>query len=523
MTVFEGYCQHCDETHGLPTTPEVLAKARERSPQLENALDGNKGRMLGVLQGVDLEGRCVWLYGYSGTTALPGLEVGWSPTTRPTEVTQEEEASTFSILNDLTRKIETFPVDDLLAAWESAQDEFNKKSLVMQQERKLARGRRKALRKAEPDNKKLLEDLKNQSFDESTIYRRTMAGLRAPVDALRLQLDDAISRRLQFKQERRRLSLSLQASFMASHALANFRNESVLLEDAVLPGTGVRQGAGECAAPKLLIDAARRGIRPVALGEVWVGPPQEDPPRNPGEAYGPCEERCIPLMGYLLCGMERMPRETDVSKHILQTGEEWVACSKPGGLLSVPGRGSEKVDSMLSRVRHQYARGAEAEAAHRLDLETSGIQVFSLTKGANSSIQSQFANRTTEKVYLAWVEGSIEAPSGRIDLPLRQIDRYVRGHEVAENGKPALTDYEVVKRVGDRTLLALYPKTGRTHQLRVHCADHKGLGAPIAGDSLYGTGKVGDVLYLHAWKLHFDDPTTGERVSLEAPIPKHWP
>ena len=523
MNDFKGYCQHCDTEHVLPGSHEAYETACALIPIVRPIVGKGKGRMVGVLVCEDSRGRKVYLKAYSGTTILPGLEVGWAPPTRPTHVTEKEEAETFSALNKLTQAIEKSPVDQLEKDWAQSRQELEELSHVMQAERKAQKSERQALREANPGDKELAERLKNESYDQSVAYRKKRAGAREVVAKKRQTLDQAIAERLILKRKRKQLSVQLQASFMATHSLENFRGEKKLLEDISLGDQGIRQGSGECAAPKLLIDAARRGLSPLSISEIWVGTTQTDPPRREGHSYGPCLERCIPIMGYLLCGMENPKTEGPVDPKILAEGTGWVACNKPGGLLSVPGRGSSKVDSMLTRVRTFYGAGSESEAAHRLDLETSGVQLFALDPMSNSALQTQFAHRTTTKIYLAWIQAGPVNDEGEIDAPIRQKGRYVRGHETHDDGKPSQTRYKVIERQKTGTLVMLFPRTGRTHQLRVHCSSSNGLSAPIIGDSLYGSGMQGDPLLLHAWRLTFKDPVTHSQVCITAPVPESWP
>ena len=390
-----------------------------------------------------------------------------------------------------------------------------------------------------PNDPRLHQQLKTESHRQSLQYKRALRKLRLPVTEAKEQLDKLLKNRAISKQRRKELSNSLQAAFMAEHSLLNFKQEQKSVEDAILDGLPFRQGVGECAAPKLLADAARRGIQPLAMAEVWAGAMQSSipgPERVRGVTYPPCEERCKPILGHLLCGSDQAPSQPQSALKVLDEGDSWVAIQKIGGMLSVEGRGSDKVDSVLTRVRTFHPRGANAKAAHRLDYETSGVQLIALTNASIASLQAQFAKRETAKTYLAWVEGSIANTEGQIDAPIRPVGRHVRGQEIHPEGKAALTNYKVLGEVNGRTLVALSPKTGRTHQLRVHCAQTKDIGRPIVGDNLYGSqelfqefgngdgdGKDGPELLLHAWRLQFKDPDTGQAIQVEAAIPESWP
>lgn len=189
---------------------------------------------------------------------------------------------------------------------------------------------------------------------------------------------------------------------------------------------------------------------------------------------------------------------------------------KPPGLLAVPGKSC--ADCVVARVAALV--GGFAREAHRLDMETSGVMVVALDAEAHRSLAMQFEAGTVIKRYVALVEGAVERAMGVVRLPIRaDIDDRPRQVVDHDQGKPSVTRWECV---GVETLdgravtrLRLEPETGRTHQLRVHCAHAEGLGAPIVGDSLYGNGALAQRMMLHAERLAFDDPGTGARVVVE--------
>jgi tRNA pseudouridine32 synthase/23S rRNA pseudouridine746 synthase len=147
-------------------------------------------------------------------------------------------------------------------------------------------------------------------------------------------------------------------------------------------------------------------------------------------------------------------------------------------------------------------------------MATSGILVFALTRRANKSLQKQFITREVEKRYVALIEGNLEQDQGYIHLPLRG-DLYDRPRQIVcyEHGKPAETKWEVIERRDGKTKVYLHPKTGRTHQLRVHCSHEEGLNMPIVGDVLYG--HKADRLHLHAEKLCLSHPITHEWMTFQ--------
>ena len=193
-----------------------------------------------------------------------------------------------------------------------------------------------------------------------------------------------------------------------------------------------------------------------------------------------------------------------------------VVVDKPAGLLSVPGRGADRADCLIGRLRAVFP---DVLLVHRLDLDTSGVMVFALGRAAQAALGRQFETRRVHKVYLARVWGRLEPPKGRVDLPLT-VDwpNRPRQHVNHETGRPAVTDWRVLRAQADETRVHLMPLTGRSHQLRVHMAE---TGHPILGDTLYATGAARDFprLMLHAESLALRDIESGEIISFSAPCP----
>ena len=193
-----------------------------------------------------------------------------------------------------------------------------------------------------------------------------------------------------------------------------------------------------------------------------------------------------------------------------------VLVDKPSGLLSVPGKGEALADCLITRVQRVFP---EALLVHRLDRDTSGIMVFALTRAAQRDLNLQFEERQTKKVYVARVWGRLAEKTGRVDLPIG-VDWPNRPlqHVDPVAGRPALTEWRVVRYEEQATRVRLMPLTGRSHQLRVHM---QSLGHPILGDPFYATGAARDFprLMLHAESLRFRDPTTGKGVTHTAPCP----
>jgi tRNA pseudouridine32 synthase / 23S rRNA pseudouridine746 synthase len=201
---------------------------------------------------------------------------------------------------------------------------------------------------------------------------------------------------------------------------------------------------------------------------------------------------------------------------ILHEDAEILIVDKPEGLLSVPGKGPDKADCLMARLQARYPR---VLLVHRLDTDTSGVMVFARTSAAQVAIAAQFERRETGKVYVARVWGDVAGDAGRVDLPLI-VDwpNRPRQHVNHETGRAAVTDWEVMARGAGETRMRLMPRTGRSHQLRVHM---QALGHPILGDPLYATGAAAEFprLMLHAERLEFVHPATGATVAFVSPAP----
>lgn len=202
---------------------------------------------------------------------------------------------------------------------------------------------------------------------------------------------------------------------------------------------------------------------------------------------------------------------------IVHADDQVVLVDKPAGLLSVPGKGEHLSDCMIARLQRIHP---EALLVHRLDLDTSGIMVFALTRHAQRVLGLQFEQRQTKKVYLARLWGHLTPREGTVDLPLT-VDwpNRPRQHVNHETGRPSQTSWRVVRHNPDGTTrVRLYPLTGRSHQLRVHC---QSLGHPILGDPLYATGpaRAFPRLMLHAESLKFRHPDSGKGIAFSVPAP----
>ena len=389
------------------------------------------------------------------------------------------------------------------------------------------------------------------------------------------------------QRKRKQMSDELQRWLFSAYRMLNAKGEERDLIDIFREYTHAMPpaGAGDCCAPKLLQYAYLHRLRPVCMAEFWWGESPASEIRHHLHYYPACRSKCLPILTHMLKGLDVAPNPLAQKRHtaeprVLYADEYIMVVDKPAGMLSVPGKAesvrSEFSDSANISVEEYFANLqlptnsqlpteqftiGEADnsklktqnskflkAAHRLDMDTSGLLVLARTEQAYVELQRQFASRETVKRYEAVLSGvptqnsklktqnSSAQPSGcleAISLPLiADINDRPRQRVDMEHGKPALTLYNIVevravdantavayttKKVDKgRTLIHLYPKTGRTHQLRVHCAHPLGLACPILGDPLYGIERA-DRMYLHAAELTFRHPVTGETMHFLSP------
>jgi 23S rRNA pseudouridine1911/1915/1917 synthase len=220
----------------------------------------------------------------------------------------------------------------------------------------------------------------------------------------------------------------------------------------------------------------------------------------------------------------------DLPVEVLYEDDAVLAINKPAGVVVHAGAGNHE-GTLVNRLVHRFQSLSQVGGdlrpgiVHRLDKDTSGVLLVARTDAAHRALAVQFAARTVEKTYLASVHGRVRDDTGRITKPItRDPVRRTRMTCSTGTGRPAITEYRVLRRFENFTYLEVRIGTGRTHQIRVHLAS---LGHPVAGDRIYGAPKQASSprLFLHAWRIAFDSPATAQRVQVEAPIPvelKDW-
>ena len=351
-------------------------------------------------------------------------------------------------------------------------------------------------------------------------HKLTKKSLRSILEEDQAKVDRLEQEIEQLKQERKRRSAALQRKLFEQFRILNARGEVKDLCELFAPTYqgAPPAGAGECAAPKLLQYTYQHQLEPIAMAEFWWGDSPKTEIRHHGYYYPACKGKCEPILHHMLQGLrvDENPlladshRETKLD--ILYEDDYLLIVNKPAGMLSVPGKGD--ADSVYHRLHILYPDATGPIIVHRLDMATSGLLLAAKTKEAHQNLQAQFKNRTIQKRYIALLEGEVPQDEGEIRLPLCP-DPLDRPRQIVseEFGKPALTHYRVLERTSGKTLIAFYPQTGRTHQLRVHAAHPQGLHCPILGDELYG--RKAERLYLHAEYLAFTHPITSERIEIQ--------
>jgi tRNA pseudouridine32 synthase / 23S rRNA pseudouridine746 synthase len=513
----------------LPRTSMSEAIAHRLMQQLaNNDCYSREGKMYGILLVELPNGEQRVLKAFSGLLNGSSVVEGWVPPIPGRDEVALEEARTLAELDAIKQEILSLKQLTERQQYEILSHEFEQQLQAMSDRHRHCKHQRQEKRQQICDTltlealaialEQLDEESRQQGIERRQLKRQQNEVLQ-PLQQLIAATDARIS---ELKQQRKALSRQLQARMHATYSLTNFSGRSLSLQQ-LMPG-GLPTGTGDCCAPKLLHYAATHNLKPLAMAEFWWGASSVNQDKIQGEFYGACIERCQPLMGFLLSGLKPNPfpckEGGDVTLPILYEDEWLIAVNKPAGLLSVPGRYSDRQDSVLSRLRHLLPDGMALASVHRLDQETSGILLVARDRQTHKQLSQQFQQRQVHKVYEAILSGIAIAEQGVIDLPLWG-DPENRPYQKVDwqNGKPSLTQFQVISREQDYTRVEFTPLTGRTHQLRVHAADVRGLGIAILGDRLYGCDAVTSRLHLHARELHFKHPQLKKTLYLKAITP----
>ena len=484
-----------------------------------------QGKMFGVLIVQTTEGEIGYLAAFSGILAGKNIHPYFVPPIydllQPDGFFKKEEEH-ISAINHRIRELEE---DTSYQKCRQALEEETARCSRLLSQAKAKLKAAKELRDCRRQTEQLSESEQAAMIRESQFQKaelkRLERSLKEHLSSLQKETDTYVSQIEALKNERKSRSATLQQQLFEQFRLLNARGE---VKDlcSIFAHTVHKippAGAGECAAPKLLQYAYFHHYRPVAMAEFWWGDSPKAEIRHHGHYYPACKGKCEPILQHMLQGLQveenPMLKRMQVPSQNLEIVYEdpWLSViNKPAGMLSVPGK--EDAVSVYSLMREQYPEADGPLTVHRLDMATSGLMLIAKTKRVHQNLQAQFKNRLVRKRYVALLEGIVPKDKGTVDLPLclNPLDR-PRQMVHTEHGKPAITDYQVLERLdGKRTRIAFYPRTGRTHQLRIHAAHPLGLHCPIIGDELYG--EKADRLYLHAEYLEFTHPITGETVRI---------
>lgn len=495
------------------------------------------GKMLGVLIAEDAEGVLHTLYAFSGQ--LGDIDFHHRDFVGPVFDYLQPDGHFKTKEADISRQnIEIARFEkDLLAKIKREYDEANKRLdaevAAFKEKCRQSKHVRDAKRKSgNIDDEELAAMIRQSQFDKAELHRlkKKVANQLEPYEA---KLKEAEAMLDAMKEKRRYDSEDLQKWLFDNFRLLNANGESKSLSDifAETPLKIPPSGAGECCAPKLLQSAYLKGFKPISIAEYWYGRPKGGELRIHGNHYSACRGKCLPVLTWMLQGLDIEPPLDSESRYIAHKEPEIIfenqwfcVVDKPSGMLSVPGKGSAV--SVQEWLQEKYGDDRQVKMVHRLDQDTSGLLIASFGPLPFKLLQTMFAMRKVKKTYIAVLEGDYESRGlpcqGRIELPLTPdwLDRPRQRVDMKE-GKEAATDYEFMEVNEGRSRVTFRPLTGRTHQLRVHAASEMGLGMPIVGDHLYGkkTGNGSNRLLLHAHKIEFTFPIDRQSYSLESPIP----
>lgn len=494
------------------------------SKQSEWQEELSQGKMFGVLIVQTEDGSIGYLTAFSGILAGKNIHPYFVPPVydllQPQGFFKIEEGN-ISAINRRIRRLEEDKkyIDlrsNLTQTTQSAQDALS----IAKTQLKEAKDKRELLRKTGQLNAKEEAELIRENQFQKAEYKRLERSWKDKIASLQVEAGNWEKQIQELKAERKVRSAALQQQLFEQFRMLNYRGEVKTLRD-IFEQTVHKTppaGAGECAAPKLLQQAYLHHWKPIAMAEFWWGNSPKNEVRHHGYYYPACKGKCEPILRHMLQGLEveanPMQQEAERGNEKLNIvyEDQWLLIiNKPAGMLSVPGK--ERQTSIYDLARKAYPEADGPMIVHRLDMATSGLLIIAKDKKTHQHLQAQFKNRSIRKKYIALLDGIVPEDEGTIELSLcpNPLDR-PRQMVDTQYGKPAITYYQVLERTDKYTRIALYPHTGRTHQLRVHAAHPSGLHCPIIGDELYG--KKDKRLYLHAESIEFTHPVNGQSMCI---------
>lgn len=502
----------------------------ERLKTSPNATDLNfvreieSGKMLGVLIAADNVGTHHTLYAFSGQLGeggfhFPGFVGPVYDYLEPDGYFKKTEAE-ISRQNLEIEKFESETLGKIKDDYERARRPMEEEISAFKEKCRISKERRDEIRRRSEITPEDDAAMIRQSQFEKAELRRLKKRAALMLEPYARRIHECELKLEAMKAKRRSDSEALQNRLFTNFKVLNARGECKSLKD-IFADTSFRippSGAGECCGPKLLQAAYLRGLTPISMAEFWYGNSKNGEVRIHGMHYPACRGKCLPVLGWMLQGLDVTPplsEDISVKKvfepEIIYENQWFCVVEKPSGMLSVPGRNQD--GSLEIWLQDHYGAEKEVRLAHRLDQDTSGLVIAAFGKHPLKVLRMMFASRRIKKTYEAELEGNFESlrlpRRGIINLPLAP-DYLDRPRQIidTDRGKEAVTAYEFIEINAGRSRILFYPQTGRTHQLRVHAASENGLGMPIVGDRLYGHDKSdpGGRLKLHAKKLEFTFP-----------------
>jgi tRNA pseudouridine32 synthase/23S rRNA pseudouridine746 synthase len=492
-----------------------------------------EGKMFGVLVVKTSAQELGYLSAYSGQITSLSANKSFVPHVSSMQLNDDAYLTEQALINRINDEVAAKEsnvqlrhyLDEIAVATNDFQSRLVALQTVMAGSRKERKQQREAAKISLNDDEyqQLERELAGESIEQKKQLQTLKKYWQEKISASQSHLDELNSEITSLKKLRRAKSKALQKKLFAQYEFLNAHGEVKDLNRifAALPEQTPPSGAGDCAAPKLLQYAYLHNLVPVAMAEFWWGAAPKSAIRQHKNYYPSCYSKCQPILGHMLQGLvvDENPLLINpaIGKDltIVYQDEDVLVVNKPAEFLSVPGKNIE--DSVYLRIKTQFPLASGPLIVHRLDMSTSGLLVIALNKRAHKALQKQFIERTVEKRYVALVAGNVQADAGTIELPLRlDLDDKPRQLVCYQYGKAATTYWKVLARKNNITRLHLYPKTGRTHQLRVHCAHKLGLNMPIVGDDHYGS--KAERLHLHAEYLAFYHPISRENLAFEVAV-----
>ncbi|MEO0770717.1 MAG: pseudouridine synthase [Cyanobacteria bacterium J06649_4] len=499
----------------LTRTVEAEHQAKELMQQLAATVEPfHTGKLFGILIAQNVAGDVLALKAYSGHSTGRRNLIEWVPPITHQACIALEEADTFHRLAEVKKTLIALEQSPQQKSYKQFSQRYavqRKELTTLHKNRKAERDRKRTQYVQHLHGSELTDALSKLAAEsrrdsqERRLLKREIADKLAPLSQHISQIDQQIK---SLKQQYATISQAWQNKMQAAYFASCIGTEPAVTFDEIY----------QRAATKLLYYANIHQLTPVGLAEFWWGPDNET--HRCGQFYDASPAECQTLMHASKLA-HPLPDQTIPNEplSICYQDEFIIVVDKPAGLLSVPGRRYFLQDSVINRLRWQSPQRSFLQAVHRLDQATSGLIVVACSAEAHRILAQQFAKGKVHKTYEAVLSYPICKASGTINLPLwSNPDSRPKQSVDFEKGKLSRTDFKLIA-PGDRPRVAFYPRTGRTHQLRVHAAHSRGLDSPILGDSLYGKEEQTVRLHLHAIALTFIHPITKETLHLKSKVP----